>query len=63
MPLNIRISFQKCGISVSIDGSNDDEININSLPNYKVWENKETECELEESDAFENDEDPDGEEY
>ena len=28
--------FQKCGISIAIDGSEDDEINIKDLENYKV---------------------------
>ena len=28
--------FKKCGISVAIDGSEDDEINIKGFENYKV---------------------------
>ena len=55
-------SFRKCGISVPIDGSNDEDINISSLPNYKVGEEEEREHEkLEESDPFESD--SDGDEY
>ena len=56
-------SFQKCGISVPIDGSND-EININCLPNYRVEDDDDSECELGgESDPFEDDKDSDGDEY
>ena len=29
-------SFKKCGIAVQIDGSEDDQININGLDDYKV---------------------------
>ena len=29
-------SFKKCGISVAIDGSEDDEINIKGLEDYSV---------------------------
>lgn len=29
-------SFKKCGISVPIDGSEDDEINIEGIPSYQV---------------------------
>ena len=50
-------SFQKCGISVPIDGSSDDDINICSLPNYKVGE--EEKRMREESDPFESDSDSD----
>ena len=55
-------SFQKCGISLPIDGSKDDELNINSLPNYKIKEDAESEHDLEESDPFESDEDSESEE-
>ena len=48
--------FRNCGISVPIDGSSDDDINISSLPNYKVGERM-----SEESDPFESD--SDGDEY
>ena len=34
-------SFKKCGISVAIDGSEDDEINIESLDDYEVGESEE----------------------
>jgi len=29
-------AFKKCGISVAIDGSEDEEININNVEDYKV---------------------------
>ena len=29
-------SFVRCGVTLSIDGSRDSEINIEGLPNYKV---------------------------
>ena len=32
----IRLAFEKCGISVPIDGSKDELINIRGLTNYKV---------------------------
>ena len=32
----VRRSFKKCGISVAIDGSEDDEINIKGLEDYSV---------------------------
>ena len=35
-PENIVRGFEKCGISVRIDGLSDDLININRLPNYRV---------------------------
>lgn len=41
-------SFRKCGISLPIDGSKDEEINIDGLENYVV-----------ESDSEANDADPD----
>ena len=57
-------SFQKCGISVPTDGSKDDEINVNSLQNYKVGDDDDSECELgEESNPFEDDKDSNGDEY
>ena len=54
-------SFRKCGISVPIDGSSDDDINISSLPRYKVGEKEEGEHEELEGDPFESD--TDGDEY
>lgn len=52
--------FRKCGISVPIYGSSDDDINISSLPSYKVGEEEEGEHEeLEEGDPFESDTDDD----
>ena len=32
----IRRAFEKCGISVPIDGSNDNRINIKGLTDYQV---------------------------
>lgn len=34
-------AFEKCGISLPIDGSLDDHININGLEGYKVYEGDE----------------------
>ena len=55
----VILSFRKCGISVPIDGSSDDDVNISSLPNYKVG--GEEDRMREESDSFESD--SDGDEY
>ena len=46
-------SFKKCGISVAIDGSEDDQINIESLDDYTVGES-EDEATDDESDPFED---------
>ena len=54
-------NFRKCGISVLIDGSYDEDINISSLPNYKVGEEEREDEELEEGDPFESN--SDGDEY
>ena len=48
-------SFEKCGISISIDGSNDDKINIANIDNYTVASEDEDE---EATDASDEDEDP-----
>ena len=37
MTVTIR-AFEKCGISLPIDGSRDECININGLEGYKVYE-------------------------
>ena len=47
----ITRSFKKCGISVAIDGS-EDEINIESLENYTVGESNE-EATDDDADHFE----------
>ena len=36
----IQRIFVKCGISVAIDGSQDDDINIRGLENYSVGDEK-----------------------
>lgn len=51
-------SFKKCGISVAIDGSEDDEINIESLEDYAVGESDE-EATDDDTDPFEGVEDSD----
>ena len=48
-------SFEKCGISIPIDGSKDDEINIANIDNYTVASEDEDE---EATDASDEDEDP-----
>lgn len=50
----IRRGFEKCGISVPIDGSNDNAINIKGLEGYRV---RQTEVAGEDSDE-DSDEDP-----
>ena len=35
-------AFEKCGISLPIDGSRDEYINIRGLEGYKVYEDKTT---------------------
>jgi hypothetical protein len=50
-------------MSVPINGSKDDEININCLPNYRVGDDDDSEYDLgEKSDPFEGDKDSDGDE-
>ena len=49
-------SFEKCGISVSIDGSADDRINIANIENYTVDGDDEDE---EATDASDDDDDED----
>ena len=34
--LSIISSFKKCGLSVGLDGSENDEVNIESLPEYQM---------------------------
>ena len=29
-------SFKKCGLSVALDGSEDDQVNIEGIPNYQI---------------------------
>jgi len=36
LQLTIQRSFRKCGITVAIDGSEDDQIKIRGLDNYQV---------------------------
>ena len=46
-------SFRKCGISVAIDGSEDDDINIEGLAEYSVGsDDSDSEATNEESDPF-----------
>ena len=32
----ITLSFKKCGLSVALDGSQNDEVNIEGLPEYQM---------------------------
>ena len=48
-------SFQKVGISVAVDGSEDDKINIEGLPGYTV---KDSDEESESAEEDEESEDP-----
>ena len=34
--LSTKRSFKKCGLSVGLDGSENDEVNIESLPEYQM---------------------------
>lgn len=54
----IIFSFKKCGISVAIDGSEDDQINIESIQNYAVGESDEEATE-DDADPFKDVEDSD----
>ena len=36
MKYSIIPSFKKCGLSVALDGSENDEVNIESLPEYQM---------------------------
>ena len=48
-------AFEKCGISVPIDGSGDDHINIKGLTDYTVEEEEEALYEMDtDSDSDEN---------
>ena len=50
-------NYWKCGISVPIDGTVDDKIDISSLPNYSVEGGEESEDAVDdESDPFNDDE-------
>ena len=51
-------SFKKCGIYVAIDGSEDNEINTESLEDYAVGESDE-EATDDDADPFEGVEDSD----
>ncbi len=42
-------SFRKCGISLPVDGSEDDDININGIPDYEVG--TDTDSDASDSDA------------
>ena len=33
---SIKRSFKKCGLSVALDGSENDEVNIEGLPEYQM---------------------------
>ena len=48
-------SFEKCGISIPIDGSKDDKINIGNIDNYTVASEDE---DKEATDASDEDKDP-----
>ena len=48
-------SFEKCGISLPIDGSEDDKISIANIENYTMDSEDENE---EATDASDEDEDP-----
>ena len=55
----VKRSFLKCGISVPIDGSRDDDINIKDLPDYKVKNSSDETPESDDEDPFAtDDEDP-----
>ena len=47
-------SFKKCGISVAVDGSEDDQINIETLNDYIVDESDDDEATDDDSDPFED---------
>ena len=48
-------SFKKCGISVAVDGSEDDQINIETLNDYIVGESDDDdEATDDDSDPFED---------
>lgn len=51
-------SFKKCGISVAIDGSEDEEINTEGLEDYTVGESDD-EATDDKTDPFEDVEDSD----
>ena len=46
-------AFQKCGISLPIDGSRDDEINIQDLQDYSVGEDTDDGNSTDDADPFE----------
>ena len=47
-------SFKKCGISVAVDGSEDDQINIETLNDYSIDESDDDEATDDDSDPFED---------
>ena len=48
--------FRKCGISVAVDGSDDDDVNIKGLENYQV-DSDDDDPFLSEDDSFEDESD------
>ena len=55
----IQRSFRKCGITVAIDGSEDDDINIRGLDNYRVDSPVASSTVIDTSDTSESDSDSD----